>query len=127
MSVTAPLPLYSGPDSYRNASSIGDLMLKCIMAFSLLTASTIAEATSPQQPIAEGPFESISKATEAARECGFRELRVVVRPTKSQLFIDGEMPSMEVQQCFSALMTPRGKKMKFSPRWWNDDFTRDHP
>jgi hypothetical protein len=107
--------------------SIGDLMLKGFIALCLLTVATIAEATSPQQPIAEGPFESVTKATEVARECGFRDLRVVVRPTKSQLFIDGEMPSNDIRQCLSAWMTPRGKNMKFSPRWWNDDFTRDHP
>jgi hypothetical protein len=102
-------------------------MMKGLSAALFLAVAVRAEATAPQMPIAEGPFESVMLATQAARNCGFSELRVNVRSKQTQLYIDGVMPSEEVQQCFESWMTPRGKELKFFPRWWNDNFTRDRP
>ena len=103
------------------------IMLKILPSLLVLVSATSAEAKSPQIPIAEGPFESVLQATEAARNCGFQELRVRIRSERSQLFIDGSMPSNDIRQCLWSWMTPRGKDMNFAPRWWKDDFTRDHP
>jgi hypothetical protein len=96
----------------------------------LIIVSTVASATSPQVPIAEGPFESVIEATTAARKCGYEALRLRVRREQSQLFIDGDMREEReeaARKCLWAWMTPRAQRMKFSPRWWKDDFTLDHP
>jgi hypothetical protein len=102
-------------------------MMKYLAACGMLALSTLAVATSPQVPVVKGPFESVTEAAAAARKCGFDELRMRIRRGETQLFVDGKLPPEDVLNCLWAWMTPRGRTMRFSPRWWKDDFTRDRP
>jgi hypothetical protein len=83
-------------------------------------------ATSPQLPIARGPYDSVILATTEARRCGVTKLRMEIGPEKSALFLDGEVEKAMLD-CFSAWMTLRGRTLQFDPRWWNDDFTKERP
>lgn len=101
---------------------------KAIAIVMLLSAFPGASfAKPPQSPIASGPFDSVVEALVVARQCGLQSLRLRVRPDASELFLDGEPSRDGALQCLWTWMTPRGVRLGFAPRWWKDDFTKDHP
>jgi hypothetical protein len=85
-------------------------------------------ATTPQAPIAAGPFESIVEVLRAAHVCGVLRLRIDSEPSdfqgEARLFLDQE-PTAEAWTCLNSWTTRSGKRLRLQPRWQGDTFEQD--
>lgn len=95
---------------------------------SLVICSGAAFATVPQYPFAAGPFASVSKAVDQAHLCGITAIRLLGPSDEGQgsAFFDQDVSRAD-EMCLMHWMTKHGRELKFEPRWWGDDFTKDWP
>jgi len=100
-----------------------------VIALSLAQAQV---AGVPQSPVAAGPLNSVLEVIGAADTCGVRQLRLDMRREEgfapARLYLDGEDDRSGPQMsCLQAWLTKNGRRLKLTPRWWKDDFTKDAP
>ena len=88
-----------------------------------------AIATVPQMPFAAGPRESVLQAVRKARQCGITRVRIERRSpffhAPAAYYNQEFTPPQDL--CVKHWMTMHGRKLKFKPRWYNDDFSEDPP
>lgn len=97
------------------------------LILSLLSAADAVPA-SPQAPSAAGPVESIFEVLHAAKACHINELRVSLYPSEkdqARLYLLQDPQDVPVK-CLDRWLTENGRRLHLEPRWWSDDFTKDH-
>jgi hypothetical protein len=113
-------------------NSATNLSMKTLTALwqSVIAVSVASSASStvPQAPFAAGPSASVSKAVGKAHQCGISAVRVERSPDadRASAFWAQAVPRSD-EMCVMHWMTKHGRELKFDPRWYRDDFSKDWP
>jgi len=101
------------------------ILLPCGMAVAVPSSPSLA---APQAPFAAGPAASVSKAVHKAYQCGITAVRVIRSSPvgRASAFYAQKVPRSD-EMCLMHWMTKHGRELRFDPRWYNDDFTKDWP
>jgi hypothetical protein len=98
------------------------------LSIAAIVFSTVGHAAAPQAPFAAGPFESILQAVRVAHSCGIRDIRLSRwRDTEKTAAFFNQDVSRPSEMCLMRWMTKHGRQLKFEPRWYGDNFTKDWP
>jgi hypothetical protein len=91
------------------------------MMMFLVALGMVAQAGSPQVPVAAGSFPSIIKVLTAAKTCRLTELRISLYPMKefgeARAFLGAE-PEKPAEACLKTWLAKNGERLRLLPGWW---------